>query len=115
MIQLKTTFGDEVEEFPPKLYLNKTDTDHWTATRAALSPSQIQENMIKRNNKRLGIKKFTDHESFCKVKPCGKAYQKQQQMITKELFLTWDGDGEGSLSQEELISAFIRIGLSSDH
>ena len=72
--------------------------------------------MRKRNNKRLGINELTGHTSSCtKKKPCVKADHKHQQMITKELFLTWDGDGEGSLSQEELISAFIRIGLSSDH
>ena len=31
------------------------------------------------------------------------------------LFLIWDGDGEGSLSPDELIRAFVRIGLSQDH
>jgi Ca2+-binding EF-hand superfamily protein len=33
----------------------------------------------------------------------------------KNLFLIWDGDGEGSLSPDELIKAFVRIGLSQDH
>ena len=33
----------------------------------------------------------------------------------ENLFLLWDGDGEGSLSQDELIRAFVRIGLSQDH
>lgn len=32
--------------------------------------------------------------------------------IAKDLFLTWDGDGEGSLSPSELIKAFVGIGLS---
>lgn len=36
-------------------------------------------------------------------------------MIAKDLFLTWDGDGEGSLSPGELIKAFVGIGLSQDH
>ena len=29
--------------------------------------------------------------------------------------MIWDGDGEGSLNPEELIKAFVRIGLSQDH
>jgi hypothetical protein len=29
--------------------------------------------------------------------------------------MLWDADGEGSLSPDEMISAFVRIGLSSDH
>lgn len=29
--------------------------------------------------------------------------------------MLWDADGEGSLSADEMISAFVRIGLSSDH
>ena len=31
------------------------------------------------------------------------------------MFLLWDGDGEGTLSKDELLKAFIRIGLSQDH
>ena len=45
----------------------------------------------------------------------GKEYQKKQMEIAKDLFLTWDGDGEGSLSPSELIKAFVGIGLSQDH
>lgn len=44
-----------------------------------------------------------------------KALAKQQINIAKELFLTWDGDGEGSLSPEELMNAFVKVGLSQDH
>ena len=40
---------------------------------------------------------------------------KQQVNTAKELFLTWDGDGEGSLSPEELMNAFVKVGLSQDH
>ena len=36
-------------------------------------------------------------------------------MLAKDLFLTWDGDGEGSLSPQELMKAFIGIGLCQDH
>lgn len=42
----------------------------------------------------------------------GKEIIKQRIEIAKDLFLIWDNDGEGSLSPDELISAFIRIGLS---
>ena len=41
-----------------------------------------------------------------------KAIQKGQIEIAKNLFLTWDGDGEGSLSAFEIIKAFVSIGLS---
>lgn len=35
--------------------------------------------------------------------------------MSKELFLIWDEDGEGSLSTEEILKAFVKIGLSQDH
>ena len=35
--------------------------------------------------------------------------------MAKELFLLWDDDGEGSLGPDELMKAFVRIGLSQDH
>ena len=35
--------------------------------------------------------------------------------VAKDLFLIWDSDGEGSLSPDELIKAFVQIGLSQDH
>ena len=38
--------------------------------------------------------------------------QKEQIQIAKDLFLLWDSDGEGSLSVDELIKAFMKIGLS---
>lgn len=41
--------------------------------------------------------------------------QKEQIQIAKDLFLLWDSDGEGSLSVDELIKAFMKIGLSQDH
>jgi Ca2+-binding EF-hand superfamily protein len=34
---------------------------------------------------------------------------------TKNLFLIWDDDGEGTLSSDEIIKAFVQIGLSQDH
>ena len=43
-----------------------------------------------------------------------KALQKKQLQVAQELFLIWDGDGEGSLSADELMKAFIQIGLSQD-
>lgn len=33
----------------------------------------------------------------------------------KDLFLIWDESGDGSLTQEELLAAMVRIGLSQDH
>ena len=41
--------------------------------------------------------------------------QREQIQIAKDLFLLWDSDGEGSLSVDELIKAFMKIGLSQDH
>lgn len=35
--------------------------------------------------------------------------------IAKEIFLTWDQQGQGSLSEEVIINALVRIGLSTDH
>jgi hypothetical protein len=29
--------------------------------------------------------------------------------------LIWDDDGEGTLSSDEIIKAFVQIGLSQDH
>lgn len=40
---------------------------------------------------------------------------KKQIQLAKDVFLLWDADGQGSLTPDELISAFVRIGLSSDH
>lgn len=58
------------------------------------------------------------HNSFDKSvetkKPSKKATQKKQLQVAQELFLIWDGDGEGSLSADELMKAFIQIGLSQD-
>ena len=31
------------------------------------------------------------------------------------MFLIWDDDGEGTLSADEIIKAFVQIGLSQDH
>ena len=41
--------------------------------------------------------------------------QKKYIEIAKDLFLIWDADGEGSLSPDELVKAFVQIGLSQDH
>lgn len=41
-----------------------------------------------------------------------KETQKKQIEIAKNLILTWDADGEGSLSPAEIIKAFVSIGLS---
>ena len=59
----------------------------------------------------MNIEKGEDEEEVL----TGKEYQKKQMEIAKDLFLTWDGDGEGSLSPSELIKAFVGIGLSQDH
>jgi Ca2+-binding EF-hand superfamily protein len=41
--------------------------------------------------------------------------QKKYIEVAKNLFQIWDADGEGSLSPDELIKAFVQIGLSQDH
>ena len=41
--------------------------------------------------------------------------QNKQIEIAKDIFLHWDKDGEGTLDSQELISAFVRNGLSTDH
>ena len=44
-----------------------------------------------------------------------KEQQKKYIEVAKNLFQIWDADGEGSLSPDELIKAFVQIGLSQDH
>jgi Ca2+-binding EF-hand superfamily protein len=35
--------------------------------------------------------------------------------FARQLFIAWDMDGEGSLSEDELVFAFVKMGLSEDH
>jgi Ca2+-binding EF-hand superfamily protein len=68
------------------MYLTETRKDKWLRSRKSRAGPQ------------------TDKET-----------QKKQIEIAKNLFLTWDADGEGSLSPAEIIKAFVSIGLSQDH
>ena len=66
---------------------------------------------MKDNNRRIGKVETKKTEE----KLSAKQIQQRQIEIAKDLFMIWDGDGEGSLSQDEIMKAFIQIGLSQDH
>lgn len=44
-----------------------------------------------------------------------KEKQREQIQIGKDLFMVWDQDGGGSLSQNELVKSFVNLGLSQDY
>lgn len=83
------------------MYLSNLRQEKWIRTRKAKVSS--------RPNQQAG----GDGENLTDAQQ--KAIQKGQIEIAKNLFLTWDGDGEGSLSAFEIIKAFVSIGLSQDH
>ena len=82
----------------------KTATGH-------LYYQQLEKYLQKKNNTVQKEGQRADQEDP-KIKA---ARQKEQIAIAKDLFLLWDADGEGSLSANELIKAFVKIGLSQDH
>ena len=69
------------------------------------------------NDRRLGLlEENGDSKMSNKEKQKStKEIQKEQIQLAKELFLIWDGDGEGSLSPDEIMKAFIQLGLSQDY
>lgn len=72
-----------------------------------------KENLSKaKTDLRIGLVTEQDMKNNINQKLSDKSKAKKQVNIAKDLFLTWDGDGEGSLSPEELMNAFVRIGLS---
>jgi len=108
ILGVKKKFGDELRSLGPKNYILQANQEQWLNKRSKLTESKIQDKLIERNNKAIGKQTEADDEANIS----GKALQKQQIQIAKDLFLIWDGDGEGSLSPDELMKAFVRIGLS---
>lgn len=108
----KRLFGDEMGQHGPMKYLDVVREEKWLGTRAPMSVKQKKDMLKFKADIRIGAITFGDVNRQEELKHSEKAKAKQQISIAKDLFLIWDGDGEGSLSPEELMNAFVRIGLS---
>ena len=111
----KRLFGDEMGQYGPIKYLDIVKEERWLASRAKISDRQRRDMLKAKADVRIGAVSPGNVRQQKQLKNNDKAVAKQQVNTAKELFLTWDGDGEGSLSPEELMNAFVKVGLSQDH
>lgn len=111
LIGKRKKYGDIQEQLGPQRYIDKVKNEKWLRSREKLSNDLQQARLKYRNDVRLS--KTQGAELPKKLNE--KELQKEQYNIAIDLFQVWDQDGGGELSQEELMTAFIRVGLSQDH
>lgn len=111
-------FGDDFAKAGPNRYLGNLRQEKWLEKRAPLTVDQVQQKRkkahLKKSDKLDGAANNNVSNEPDAPQHSEKALQKKQLQVAQELFLIWDGDGEGSLSADELMKAFIQIGLSQD-
>ena len=111
LIGKRKKYGDIQEQLGPQRYIDKVKNEKWLRSREKLS-NDLQQARLKYRNDVL-LNKTQPSELPKKLNE--KELQKEQYNIAIDLFQVWDQDGGGELSQEEMITAFIRVGLSQDH
>lgn len=110
MISHHQKFGDEIEKMDPDKWVILNANNKWKESRAKLTVEQKNQLAVDRNNRAIGVEKQVNKEVKTK-----KELKKEQIQLGKDVFQTWDEDGGGSLSKDEIFRAFIKMGLSQDH
>lgn len=108
-IGAKRKFGDEMGTMGPGRYLGHLLQEKWLEKKAPLSDSQRHQVRVRSYNERQNRSSTNTKKRPVVTSPeqTFKEIQKKQIQIAKDLFLIWDGDGEGSLSSDEIMKAFI--------